>query len=147
VHRFAVQPVFAAHGRAAPRQKGRHQKAGVHPRALPAQRRGQLLLDHLQLQWKVTAQGRITAADQHQGLQPGRQIRVLVRDLGQHLPERGADRAQMLAGRPGLEGAAVDQHKQQRRWIGQALAQGGRIGLQQQRAAVHRLRAGGQERH
>ena len=63
--------------------------------------------------------------------------------LGQQGLERAAEGGQPGAGLLRGQVAGIDQQEQQGRRIGQALAQAGGVPAQQQRAAVHRLGAGG----
>jgi hypothetical protein len=130
VHGLPVQQMNTIHRGAAPGQKRRRQQG--QPEG------AQLLADHLELQRKVPPQGGIATAD-HQPLvqQP------LSHRRGQGRPQGPADLLDPLARRLRVESAGIGEHKQQRRGMGQALPQAGRIPTQQQRTAVHRLRSGG----
>jgi len=143
VHRHALEQVNTPHRGAAPRQKRRHQQAGIDR---PAPGRRQLTpggLDHLEFKRKVPPQRRIAAAHQQQRLQPLGQLWIACGDLPQGLAQVVADLTHALLRRHGLKGAGVGQHKQQRRGVRQASAQDLCRGVQQQRATVQRLRTGG----
>ena len=128
VHRFPVEEMHAVHGGAAPFQERRNMERGIKG---PEGR-----LQHLRLQHPMTAQGRIPTT--HQQHLITRQSLPLQRLIQGHRNTAVAFRGIRGHQRPG-----VGQQKQQGRRMAQPPAQGVDIPAQQQRAAVHRLRAGG----
>ena len=130
VHRFAVQQVHSCRRGPAAAQEGGHQKTGGEG--------AQLGSDHLALQGEMAPQGRIAATHHQPAVDPAGGD-----GLDQQGLERAAEGRQPGAGLLGRQVAGIDQQEQQGRRIGQALAQAGGVPAQQQRAAVHRLGAGG----
>ena len=126
VHRFAVKQVDPLHRGAPTLHEGGHQQGGV--------KRTELLVDHLHLQRTMAPQGGVPAADHQPAGHPS---------LSEGRLEGPADLPHPHRRRRGAHGPGVGQQKQQGGGVQQTRQQGGVIPAQQQRAAVHRLGAGG----